>query len=114
VGGRTTAISRSGASLRFVSDPLPICCRRQEHTAPPTAGGVTTHTGGQPMAGQSSVDRAEMQKAAGQIDEALGTISGIQRTLGSNVQGLMATWKGNAATAFLDRKSTRLNSSHVS
>lgn len=53
------------------------------------------------MAGQSSVDRAEMQKAAGQIDEALGTISGIQRTLGSNVQGLMATWKGNAATAFL-------------
>jgi len=42
-----------------------------------------------------------MQKAAGQIDEALGTISGIQRDLGSNVQGLMATWKGNAAAAFL-------------
>lgn len=53
------------------------------------------------MSGQSSVDRAEMTKAAGQIDEALGTISGIQRNLGSNVQGLMATWKGNAATAFL-------------
>ncbi|MFW6600407.1 WXG100 family type VII secretion target [Propionibacteriaceae bacterium Y2011] len=53
------------------------------------------------MAGNSQVDRAEMAKAAGQIDQALGTISGIQRDLGSNVQGLMATWKGNAATAFL-------------
>lgn len=53
------------------------------------------------MAGQSSVDRAEMTKAAGQIDQALQTISGTQRTLGSNVQGLMVTWKGNAATAFL-------------
>lgn len=49
----------------------------------------------------SSVDRAEMTKAAGQIDTALGTISNAQRTLGSNVQGLMATWKGNAANAFL-------------
>lgn len=53
------------------------------------------------MSGTSSVDRAEMAKAAGQIDEALGNVSNIQRTLGSNVQGLMATWQGNAATAFL-------------
>lgn len=53
------------------------------------------------MAGQSSVDRAEMTKAAGQIDTALQTISNTQRTLGSNVQGLMVTWKGNAANAFL-------------
>ena len=53
------------------------------------------------MSGKSSADRAEMAKAAGQINDALGTISNIQRQLGSNVQGLMATWQGNAATAFL-------------
>lgn len=52
------------------------------------------------MAGNSQVDRAEMTKAAGQLEGALGKVSGTQRNLGSNVQGLMATWRGNAAQAF--------------
>lgn len=50
---------------------------------------------------QSSVDRAAMTKAAGQIDEAQNQIHTTQTTLGSEVTTLMAGWKGQAAEAYM-------------
>jgi WXG100 family type VII secretion target len=53
------------------------------------------------MSGNTTVDRAEMQKAAGQIDNASGKIHKIQQDLSGEVTNLMGRWKGNAAEAFL-------------
>lgn len=50
---------------------------------------------------QSSVDRAEMMKAAGQIDDAQNSIHTTQTTLGGEVTSLMAGWQGQAAEAFM-------------
>lgn len=50
---------------------------------------------------QSAVNRAEMQKAVGQIDEAQGNIHGTQSRLKSEVTSLMAGWQGIAASAYL-------------
>ncbi|NLT30000.1 MAG: WXG100 family type VII secretion target [Propionibacterium sp.] len=55
------------------------------------------------MSGNTSVDRAEMAKAAGQIEESANAIDGVQRNLQSRVQGLIGSgWQGNAAQAFLN------------
>lgn len=51
--------------------------------------------------GQSSVDRAEMLKAAGQIDDAQNKIHQTQTRLGGQVTELMAGWRGQAAEAFM-------------
>lgn len=53
------------------------------------------------MSENSSVDRAEMLKAAGQIDDSQNRILSGQRTLSGNVNDLMAGWQGQAASAFL-------------
>ncbi|MFX4271692.1 WXG100 family type VII secretion target [Propionibacteriaceae bacterium Y1685] len=50
----------------------------------------------------TSVNRASMTKAAGQIDAALTTIAKTQTNLQQSVQELTARgWTGNAAQAFL-------------
>jgi len=53
------------------------------------------------MSGQTTVDRAEMAKAASQIEEKAQQIHQTQQTLGGNVEQLMVKWQGNAANAFL-------------
>ena len=53
------------------------------------------------MADQHTVDRAEMKKAAAQIDNASNQIHSTQQTLGGEISSLMNRWKGNAANAFL-------------
>ncbi len=53
------------------------------------------------MSGNTTVDRAEMTKAADQIDQASQKIHSTQQTLSSDVTNLMSTWQGNAAQAFL-------------
>ncbi len=53
------------------------------------------------MSGQTTVDRAEMAKAASQIEEKAQQIHSTQQTLGGNVEQLMVKWQGNAANAFL-------------
>lgn len=52
------------------------------------------------MSTNMNVDRAEMHKAAGQVEARSAEINGIQRTLDSEVNMLMAGWTGNAANAF--------------
>lgn len=52
--------------------------------------------------GQSSVDRAEMLKAAGQVDDAQNKIHGTQQKLSTEVTTLMAGWRGQAADAFMN------------
>lgn len=54
------------------------------------------------MSGQSSVDRAAMQQAAGQIEDKAGAIDGVQRNLQGQINNLIGSgWQGNAAQAFL-------------
>jgi WXG100 family type VII secretion target len=53
------------------------------------------------MSGNTTVDRAEMAKAAQQIEEKAGQIHQTQQTLDGQVQRLMQRWQGNAANAFL-------------
>lgn len=52
------------------------------------------------MSGQSQVNRASMQTAAGQVDDATGTIHGLQQKLYGEVETLRSGWKGQAAEAF--------------
>ena len=52
------------------------------------------------MSGNTTVDRAEMTKAAGQIEQKAQQISQLQNTLQSQIDGLLAGWSGNAASAF--------------
>lgn len=52
------------------------------------------------MSGQSQVNRASMQTAAGQIEEAHGQIHSIQSNLSGQVNTLRAGWVGNASNAF--------------
>lgn len=55
------------------------------------------------MSGNTTVDRAEMQRAAGQIEEKANAIDSVQRTLQGEISGLIGSgWVGNAATAFLN------------
>jgi WXG100 family type VII secretion target len=51
--------------------------------------------------GNTTVGRAEMAKAALQIEERAGQIHHTQQKLGSQIQNLMGRWQGNAANAFL-------------
>lgn len=54
------------------------------------------------MGGNSSQDRAAMQKAVGQIEEKVNSITGTQSSLQSQITGLIGSgWVGNAANAFL-------------
>ena len=53
------------------------------------------------MSGNTTVDRAEMAKAAQQIEEKAGQIHQTQQNLGNQIQNLMGRWQGNAANAFL-------------
>lgn len=54
------------------------------------------------MSGKSTVDRAAMVKAAGQIQDKATAIAGVQSTLQGQVAGLIGSgWQGNAANAFL-------------
>ena len=53
------------------------------------------------MSGNTTVDRAEMAKAAQQIEEKAGPIHQTQQNLGNQIQNLMGRWQGNAANAFL-------------
>lgn len=52
------------------------------------------------MSGQSQVNRASMQTAAGQIEDAHGAIHGIQNTLSADVTQLRSGWRGQASDAF--------------
>jgi WXG100 family type VII secretion target len=52
------------------------------------------------MAGQVTVNRAAMATAAGQVEDALGTIRGQQARLNGINEELAASWKGEAAAAF--------------
>ena len=52
--------------------------------------------------GNQKVDRAEMEKAAGEIDTSAGNITKIQTTLNDGITSLIGKgWEGNAAKAFL-------------
>ena len=53
------------------------------------------------MSGNTTVDRAEMAKAAQQIEEKASQIYQTQQTLGNQIQNLMGRWQGNADKAFL-------------
>lgn len=53
------------------------------------------------MTSNMNVNRAEMDKAAKQIEARSQQIIKIQKDLYSQITGLMAKWKGNAADAFL-------------
>lgn len=52
------------------------------------------------MAGESAVNRSAMATAAQQVESAVGTIRGIQSTMGNSVEELRGGWKGQAAQAF--------------
>lgn len=52
------------------------------------------------MAGESAVNRTAMSSAAQQVENAVGTIRGIQSAMDSSVQDLQAGWRGAAASAF--------------
>ena len=54
------------------------------------------------MSGQSQVNRASMQTAAGQIEDAHGQIHGIQNTLSGEVTSLRSGWQGQASDAFFN------------
>ncbi len=53
------------------------------------------------MSGNTTVDRAEMQKAAGQIDVKTNEMNGVRKDLGGQIGELMTRWQGNASKAFL-------------
>lgn len=52
------------------------------------------------MAGNQTVDRAEMKKAAEQIDASHQGIHQIQNTLSNQINDLRAGWTGQASDAF--------------
>ena len=52
------------------------------------------------MAGQTSVDRGAMQRAAQQLDSAHNTVTGLRATLETHRTELLSGWKGEAASAF--------------
>lgn len=52
------------------------------------------------MTSSMQVDRAQMAKAAGQLETKAQAIHQIQQTLNGQINGLMSGWKGNAAQAF--------------
>ncbi len=52
------------------------------------------------MAGQTSVDRGAMQRAAQQLDSAYSTVTGLRTTLESHKTELLGGWAGEAASAF--------------
>jgi WXG100 family type VII secretion target len=53
------------------------------------------------MSGNTIVDRAEMARAALQIEEKAALIHQTQQTLGNQIRNLMGRWQGNDANAFL-------------
>lgn len=53
------------------------------------------------MAGNQQVDRAEMAKAAQQIEAKHQALHGVQQTLMGQMETLSGGWSGNAATAFM-------------
>lgn len=52
------------------------------------------------MAGEVTVNRAAMATAANQVEDALGTVRGLQTRLTSTNDELQAGWSGEAASAF--------------
>jgi WXG100 family type VII secretion target len=52
------------------------------------------------MAGEVTVNRAAMATAASQVEDALGTIRGLQSRLNGINEELGASWKGDASAAF--------------
>ncbi len=52
------------------------------------------------MSGQTTVDRAAMQKAAGQIEEAASQIHSNQQNLSNQITALRTGWHGQASDAF--------------
>jgi len=52
------------------------------------------------VANQTSVDRSAMATAAGQIQDAVTSIKGIQTQLGGYHSDLQGGWQGEASTAF--------------
>lgn len=64
----------------------------------PARTGVTVE--GNEIMGNKSVDRAEMNKAAQQIDTKHQQIVALQTRLRGEMQTLAASWTGKASTAF--------------
>ncbi len=52
------------------------------------------------MAGEVTVQRDAINRAAGQLDEAYGVVMGLRQQLEGHQQQLMGSWKGQAASAF--------------
>jgi WXG100 family type VII secretion target len=52
------------------------------------------------MAGEVSVERAAMNKAAGQLNEAFSVVTALRQQLQAHQSELMGNWSGNAARAF--------------
>ena len=52
------------------------------------------------MAGQTSVNRGAMQRAAQQLDSAFSTVTGLRTTLAGHKSELLGGWAGEAASAF--------------
>lgn len=52
------------------------------------------------MSGQSQVNRASMQTAAGQVEDAHGKIHSLQNNLSGEINQLRTGWKGQASDAF--------------
>ncbi len=52
------------------------------------------------MAGEVSVQREAINRAAGQLDEAYGVVTGLRTQLASHAQELQGAWQGQASTAF--------------
>lgn len=54
------------------------------------------------MSGNTTVDRAAMAKAVGQIEAKVNSITATQSSLQSQISGVIGSgWVGNAANAFL-------------
>jgi ESAT-6 family protein len=52
------------------------------------------------MAGEVSVQREAINRAAGQLDQAYGVVTGLRTQLASHAQELQAAWRGEASSAF--------------
>jgi WXG100 family type VII secretion target len=52
------------------------------------------------MPGEVTVNRAAMATAASQVEDALGTIKGLQSRLNGINEELAGSWKGEASMAF--------------
>ncbi len=52
------------------------------------------------MAGETTVNRAQMATAATQVEDAVGRIRGLQSQMNGYHSELRGGWEGNAATAF--------------